>query len=457
MLEMSLDFMIPDVLAGKVSISDVYRNYDRRGNPTYFGIDMEFPRMQWRKTIQASDFHLLRGKLENTLHGWEDRYHRWQDRQYKENYGGSVEARNQEVQEALAGLEGILARGLAVRTNPDWEAFHRKETFRIEPEKLVKNKQVPDYILFNNYGRPVHFEKVGLPPEPDYEQVWNRYGLWSRLFRGRAIDAEYEKQVSQWQAEKTGAERENAYRKRCYKKIAAAFREKETIFTHEKNYDNGVLEDIQALYGHREPRAVEEYCDLVLSQSEYPDFFPRNWRLEYRPGERLTAVEYDLPIPEQMPKVEGYRYDEASNEVITKRFTEEAQRRLYNRVIYQICIRTLYELFAADTAGAIQAAVFNGMVSQVNPVTGKMESKIILSVRAGKNELMAFDLSQARPEAVFRHFEGAAAENLAELAAVTPVLTLDKTERRVIFRLASEEENAENVGQVSLDPDDFVN
>jgi restriction system protein len=170
----------------------------------------------------------------------------------------------------------------------------------------------------------------------------------------------------------------------------------------------------------------------VLNSSQYPDYFPQNWVLEYREDSRIAVVEYDLPAPDKLPMVESYKYIKSRDEVSEKALTQAARKKLYDSVIYQLCIRTIHELFEADVINALDAVAFNGLVTNTNPATGIEETKLIMSIVANKEQFIAFDLSQVDPKATFKHMKGVAAASLVDLTPIPPIIQLDKSDKRFI-------------------------
>jgi restriction system protein len=146
----------------------------------------------------------------------------------------------------------------------------------------------------------------------------------------------------------------------------------------------------------------------------------------------MVVVEMDLPSPDDLPAVESYRYVKARDEVVEKPLPEAVRKKLYDSVIFQACIRTLHELFEADTVDAVKAVAFNGIVTARNKATGVQESKVILSVAADKEKFLAFDLANVDPKSTFRHLKGVSAAALHELTPIPPVIKLDKTDKRFI-------------------------
>ena len=429
---LSFDYSIPDLLAGKIDVSDPYQNYNSRGNPTSFGVDLDFHEIHLSKTFKSSEFYVLRGKIEDTLRTWETKYQRHIDKVHKENRAEHVDELNQEAKEAIESLNNILVHTLSVDDTVDWDSIKRKDAFRINPVGFFKDRKKPDFITFNSFGRPTEFEKISPPIEPTFEKIKNEYGIFSKLFRGKSIKEDFEVRVKKWQQEKEQTNKNNKSRELFFNKVVSSFENKKKEFEEEKQRDNEALENVKSRYKEKDPKAIEEYCDLVLTGSQYPDYFPQNWVFEYREDNRIAVVEYDLPAPDQLPTVESYKYIKSRDEVSEKVLTQAARKKLYDSAIYQICIRTLHELFEADVINALDAVAFNGLVTNTNPATGIEETKLIMSIVANKDQFIAFDLSQVDPKATFKHMKGVAAASLVDLTPIPPIIQLDKSDKRFI-------------------------
>ena len=429
---MSFSDSIPDLLAGKVNVSEPYQNCNAKGTPTSFGVDLDFPALQLSKTLKSSEFHLLHGKIEDTLQNWEKKHQRHLDMQHRERRSDSVADMNNEAKETIEALHGILAHTLDIHDAVDWDAIKRKDAFRIKPHALFSAGKKPDFLQFETYGRPTDFDRMPHPAKPILEDTKKLYGFFSRLFRGQAIQAHFEERLDQWRKECEQADIGNVERETRYNEAVAAFDALKKVFEEEKQHDNDALEEIKSRYGNADPNAIEEYCDLVLNSSDYPDYFPQNWILEYRADARMVVANYDLPSPDRLPTVESYKYIKARDEITEKPLTETARKKLYDSVIYQVCIRTLHELLEADVINALDTAAFNGLVTHTNPATGIKETKTIISVSAAKEAFMAFDLSQVDPKATFKHLKGVAAATLVNLTPIPPVIKLDKADKRFI-------------------------
>ena len=178
--------------------------------------------------------------------------------------------------------------------------------------------------------------------------------------------------------------------------------------------------------------AVTDYCEMVLSNSQYPDYFPREWDIDFQEDAKTLVIDYALPAPDALPSLKEIQYLQSKDDFKEIYLTTKEQESLYDSLMYQIAIRTIHELFEADVANALSAIVFNGLVTALVKSTGRDTRACILSVQAQKDEFMAFDLGRVDPKACFKSMKGIAASQLAGLAPVPPVLMIDKRDRRFV-------------------------
>ena len=58
---------------------------------------------------------------------------------------------------------------------------------------------------------------------------------------------------------------------------------------------NTKVDQLQSRYAERDAEAVEEYCTMVLSNSQYPEQFPQNFTVDYDQAASRVIVNYQLP------------------------------------------------------------------------------------------------------------------------------------------------------------------
>ena len=105
---------------------------------------------------------------------------------------------------------------------------------------------------------------------------------------------------------------------------------------------------------------------------------------------------------------------------------------MYNSIIKQIALRTLYETFSYDNGTNIQTVVFNGWIDGTNKATGQDFKACILSVQMSREEFESINFSQVDAAACIKNLKGICAGNLAELVPVKPIMELDTEDSRFV-------------------------
>lgn len=92
--------------------------------------------------------------------------------------------------------------------------------------------------------------------------------------------------------------------------------------------------------------------------------------MQYNPDNKILIVEYRLPSPRDLPRVKEIRYLPARDEMRMIELSESDINKLFDAVAYQVCLRTVHEIFEADVIEAVDAVVFNGWVDYIDDSTG---------------------------------------------------------------------------------------
>jgi len=168
---------------------------------------------------------------------------------------------------------------------------------------------------------------------------------------------------------------------------------------------NEGLESFASVLDGGDPAAVAGYFALVLSGSVYPIDFPQHFRLAYLPLLSELVVEVMLPGVQVIPTASELQYVSESDEVaVSPRGAAEVES-FYASVVAQVILRTLHELFDADSRGWLQTVTLNGMTMQTAP--GRPERRVCLvTLRTSRDEFSGLNLTHANPRT-----------NLAELGA----------------------------------------
>ncbi len=401
---------------------------------TWYYLDISHPGLGTFQRIQATDEYVLRQRASAKMQEWEQRWQKLQavarrkaqidrGKQAKEQAKEEAIQRTRAAEEALAAIENLLAATLNV-------------------DDTVEFDSVKDYRPFAE-ARPVQPGIQDIEPTPRWPSykaaapsLFRRvFELFSpgtkarRLAKARAeqdgIRADDEAIYTKW---KTSKEQLQAQ----YTKKLEDWKCRKQAYESRQAEVNRKVDELHRNYTEKETEAIEQYCDLVLSRSVYPDGFPQQYSLKYMAETRQIVVEYVLPEIKQLPQTKAVKYIQARNEFEEVPLPESAVKKLYDSALYQITIRTLHELFEADAVGVLDSITFNGVVETIEPATGKNIRPCILTIQATKEEFSELNLSAVDPKACFRKLKGIGSSQLHALAPVAPIMQLPRDDPRYI-------------------------
>lgn len=195
---------------------------------------------------------------------------------------------------------------------------------------------------------------------------------------------------------------------------------------------NQQIRDIKKSWQAGEADTVVQFVAAVMKMSDHPPPLSPRVELQFDMPSKLLLIDYRLPHPSELPTTKTVRFSTASGEFTTTQISQADARALYDSLCYQACLRTISDIFRGDKPQNIDTIAFNGNVDAVNAATGKKSTETILSILVTRDEITGIDLKHVDPKSCFKALKGVSASNLAGLAAVPPVLTFNKQDRRFI-------------------------
>ncbi|MCK6531275.1 restriction endonuclease [Myxococcota bacterium] len=387
------------------------------------------------------------------------RFDRDLERARREERKEEASRRTAEAQELHRSLESLLLHSLDVEDHVDFETLKDISPFRDKPPAEPPARDV----------LPAPVPTAYFP-----EQVQPTFWRWlfefiypparaARLAResGEAtaqreeLAATHAADLENWRRSVNAAEQEDRAAMAQYVTAMEDFRDRQREYVRRQRSANDAVESLKMCYLAREPDAVEQYCDLVLTTSRYPDSFPKTWSLRLLPDAKMLVLNYELPAPEHVPTVQGVKYVQARDELVESHLADAARKKLYDSVIYQVAIRSLHELFEADVVDALDSITFNGFVLGTDPATGREVHPCILSVQAKKAEFTDLNLRAVDPKACFRKLKGVGSAQLHALAAVPPIVNLPRDDVRYAEGREVIDSVSEGTNLAAMDWEDF--
>jgi restriction system protein len=392
------------------------------------------------RLIRGDDATVIRQKVELQAAAWDQRWAEIQERdairRERERSKEAAAEQTANAQAELAALDTILATSLEIDHTVDWG-------------KLKDHKDFHESRPVAQTAQDIH--------EPDPEQFKARLTLLDKVFpalRARRIEEASKRYNAALDAFKRQVEGQRQ-RELEFDSRLKDWEVRKQAFLASQAEDNAAIDLRRQAYEALDADAILDYCDMVLANSQYPDWMPKEWEMDYNPETRSLLVEYCLPPLDEMPRLMEVRYIQARDEC-TERFLSETQaKKQYDAVLYQIVLRTIRELLQADSANALDSVIFNGLVTSVDPATGHEATACILSLQAQKQEFMAINLSQVDPKMCFKSLKGIGSSKLHSLTPVAPILRIERDDRRFVSARSVAEALDDSVNLAAMNWEDF--
>jgi restriction system protein len=454
-----------DTRLGQLSVS-----YSAKGIPKY-SLELWHDGLKKHRLIRGDTDSVVRLKAQLQVDEWE---RRWaivdasdQERSRKAAGKQRLEERKAEAaqltfqaQKELDALDSLLKATLAIDDRVDWASLKAVAPF---PEPEPKKAVAPFEPVLGELPRE---------PQPHDPRYQPSLGIFDRLIssrKERILNEKrklFESDFKQW--EHKLQQKKIAYSQQVieHRKIIA-----ELAQSHEKALDewsrrklsfeskqasgNADIDAKRASYENRDSSAIVEYCDLVLSSSRYPECFPQEFDLQYEESAGTLIVDYQLPCPDDLPKLKGVKHVSSTDKFEKQLISDAQASKQYDDVLYQVALRTVHELFEADAAGALDAVVFNGIVTSVDRTTGKPATACVLSVRANKAEFMEINLALVDPKSCFKSLKGVGSSKLHGLSPVPPIMPLNRADGRFVSAYEVTNTLDGSVNLAAMDWEDF--
>lgn len=407
-------------------------------------LDLRHTKMNLHRELSAPEIFILQGKVDALVAAWDERWVQHQFRQMLQSGKQSAEELSAGALMRLENLQRILAHTLTVNDAVDWEALKDRRT----------------YPMPSSYPEPApQLIEVATPA-----YTAPTISFWSKLF-GKAPDllakaeSKHRAAVADWEKDtaRRRAEFEEAHSawERGKERFWAEHEEKKRLFIADQNAINAKVEALQASLARGEPEAIIEHATLVLDGSDYDGLFEKSFDIQYRAGDKLLLVSYDLPPPDALPTVKAVKFVKATGELKETHISERERKANFESVAYQVCLRTIHELLEADVAGNIEKVLFNGNVNFIDRGTGQEARSCVLSLLVDRDAFQRIDLSRVDPKACFKGLKGVSAASLATLTAIPPVIPMTKADRRFIDGRAVGAQLDDSTNLASISWEDF--
>jgi restriction system protein len=179
--------------------------------------------------------------------------------------------------------------------------------------------------------------------------------------------------------------------------------------------------------------AVEDYVRHVLETSVYPRGFSVKFKLRYLPSRKDLLMECQLPVARDIiPAEVSWKYVKTRDAIDPKLVTTAEVSRIYESVLAQMTLRTLYKIFTVDAFKYIETIFFNGFVNDDDPTTGRPIQPRLVSLRADRDEFLDRDFSRLNPVKAVQSLRANFSPAPTELVPIPAVVEFDVNDPRFI-------------------------
>ena len=368
--------------------------------------------------------------------------------------------RTADAQQTLQALREVLSSSLSDSKAVNWEALKDRTPFPKSAPKAPERTAPP--------------ERGTVPETPvrTSQRYQPRLGLLDRLMKSRRAEKEalkaqaFDSDMRAWEAARDHILADHAAKLEAHKKQEAdleaahakavsKWEAERDAFMAQQAQQHAAMDAFRARYLAKEPAAIMEYCDLVLSNSDHPECFPKESDLDFNHDSGVLVVNYRLPAPSDIPTLSEVKYVQSSDSFTEKHLSEANSAKLYDEIVYQVALRTLNELLESDQAAVITSVVFNGFVTATDRGTGNEVTACIISVQASKETLRGINLSKVDPKACFRQLKGVGSSKLHSVTPVAPIINVRRDDERFIESYGVADRLNEGFNLAAMDWEDF--
>lgn len=398
------------------------------------------------QVIKGKDRYVVKEKAMTKMAQWNAQWDKEVQKEKKEkerlhkkkdieNNISVAATKTKEAMQEIESLAQIISASLRENENISWEHFFGFERYFNIPE--------PEYPSL----KPLPMEM-----EDKFQldhKAWKKQKMEERYVAALLIWEEdiEENEINYQEAlEKLDQERKEALEK---------WEQEQQNYIEEKKLAQTTIEEKKQGYLNGNKELVIDFCNHVLSDFKYPDYFPQSYELDYSPTNKMLVIDYQLPLPHNIPTLKEVKYVQSSGQFKETHISQSQINSLYDSVVYQIALCTIYKLFNANHPDVVVQIVFNGFVESINPSTGKNMVACILSVQTNHDEFVEINLINVDPKACFKTLKGVGSSQLYSITPIAPILNMNREDKRFIASYDVAYELDESINIAAMDWEDF--
>lgn len=352
-------------------------------------------------------------------------YYQQQRLAYLDKIEQCKEAAEQETidaQKKIEELENLLLNSIGEKYLVDWNK--QKDTSKFVGSKpICKELQLPDEPSRNSKKY-----KLGLLLSIGLFFCIKEY----KQEKLKEKDDLFKKDLDEWKQQTAFIKKQQKKFDKDFKTQLEQWNATKADFYNKQKEHNRQIDENKSKYTIGDEISVKQYYDLIFEQIVSPDCFDNEFEVSYNAKNKMLLMNCYLPTIEDLPNIKDVKFIKASHEFKTTLLPQTYLKKLYDSVIYQYLFRIMNIIFTHDDANVVDTVVLNGTVSTVDTSTGKDINACIVSVQINKNEFNELCLDKIDAKQAFKRLKGISCSQLEIVTPITPILQIDRTDKRFI-------------------------
>ena len=404
------------------------------------------------KVITAPESYILNNKVRVQIEKWNEKWNQILEKKriddLKKASAEEAIRRTKDAQEKIGEVENILINTLEIDHTIDWESLKDRSEYQesypvkppdpvlaalpVSPDKNAPEFQ-PKFNILTSFFKSLKMKAIS-EAELRYKLAYEAgEKIYNEKFQhNNLLIAQHQKDLDEWN-----------------KRVNSWIKRKEEYIVKQDEF-NATIDEFKAQYQNNDVESIIKYCDIVLGDSQLPEFINKEFEIDYNPETKILIIDYKLPDIEALPNIKEVKYIASKNELNDVYINDNVKDKLFDNTIYKLILRVLFEEFQADVINAIDAISLNGWINYLNKATGNREDACIVSMQVKKEIFKGIDLKNVDPKACFKSLKGVGSSKLAGITPIQPILTLNKNDKRFIesYNVANQLDDSTNLAAI---------
>jgi restriction system protein len=362
-------------------------------NREVFEVEVRHEGLQRIRQIRGTDKAEIDAKAKAQYAAWEQIWQRRQNLLKKHpeaNKKEFTEQRNRELRLIWDQMNALLRSAIEKPHSVLWETLKDHRDFP-KPTPKKPNQPTPprEPLIRDDCFQP-------------------KFRFLDRLFRDRRFkkieqaSQRFKQEHRQWDVKRKEILSQYAESQKQYEIDFRRWTEEKREFQLHQQTRNLSLDHCRDAYLKKTSAGIIGFCKLVLEASKYPKCFPRKMDFDYQAEIKTLTVKYQMPTLDDLPKVKELHYDQLRDDIRETVIPVETLTKYYERLIYQMCLRILYELYEADILGTLDSIVLHGWVESSENPEQESDRHEIVFLQAGRREFFGLNLRELDPKDCLR-------------------------------------------------------